>query len=235
MRQVTLCYLAFAAFVLAGCGGNGSGSATLWVTRDRGHVVLLVARVPAGLTAMQALERKSKIETSYGGRFVDAIDHVKSAPHHDWFYFVNGIDGDRSAVEVRLARRRQSVVGLPLVAAAERGAGRRRRVSTAVPARPRGRGRARAGRGTTCEARPRPRRRRSAAGQLRARVAPRGRFPRALDGHHFVIGPTAAAKLAGTSDRVSLPLRGPGMSSVPAAALLAALAIVSLARTAGGS
>jgi hypothetical protein len=88
-------------FVLAGCGGT-SGSATLWVTRDRGHVVLLVARVPAGLTAMQALERKADIKTSYGGRFVDAIGEVKTAPHHDWFYFVNGIDADRSAVEVRL-------------------------------------------------------------------------------------------------------------------------------------
>lgn len=101
-RQVTLCYLA-AVFVLAGCGGN-SGSATLRITRDRGHHVLLVARVPAGLTAMQALERKAKVKTSYGGRFVVAINGLTSASHRDWFYFVNGIEGDRSAVEVRLRR-----------------------------------------------------------------------------------------------------------------------------------
>ena len=99
-RQVTLCYLA-ALFVLAGCGGN-SGTATLKVTRDQGQHVLLVARIPAGLTAMQALERKTKVETSYGGRFVVAIDGLASAPHRDWFYFVNGTAGDRSAVEVRL-------------------------------------------------------------------------------------------------------------------------------------
>ena len=99
-RQVTLCYLA-ALFVLAGCGGN-SGSATLKVTRDRGQHVLLVARIPAGLTAMQALERKAKVTTSYGGRFVVAINGLASAPHHDWFYFVNGVEADRSAVEVRL-------------------------------------------------------------------------------------------------------------------------------------
>ena len=66
--------------------------------------MLLVARVPAGLTAMQALERKAKVETSYGGRFVVAINGLASAPHHDWFYFVNGIEADRSAAEVRLRR-----------------------------------------------------------------------------------------------------------------------------------
>ena len=87
--------------VLAGCGGSG-GSATLWVTRDRGQHVVLVARVPAGLTAMQALERKLKVKTSYGGRFVDAIDGVASAPRRDWFYFVDGVPPSRSAVEVRL-------------------------------------------------------------------------------------------------------------------------------------
>jgi hypothetical protein len=86
---------------LAGCGGGG-GNATLWVTRDRGQHVLLVARVPAGLTAMQALERKEKVKTSYGGRFVDAIDGVASAQQRDWFYFVNGVPPSRSAVEVRL-------------------------------------------------------------------------------------------------------------------------------------
>jgi hypothetical protein len=89
--------------LLAGCGGE-TGTATLRVTRDRGHDVLLVARVPAGLTAMQALERKAKIQTSYGGRFVVAINGLASAPHHDWFYFVNGVVGDRSAVEVRMHR-----------------------------------------------------------------------------------------------------------------------------------
>jgi hypothetical protein len=95
-----LAFLLVALF-LAGCGGE-SGTATLKITRDRGHDVLLVAPVPAGLTAMQALERKAKVTTSYGGRFVDSINGVASAPHHDWFYFVNGKVGDRSAVEIRL-------------------------------------------------------------------------------------------------------------------------------------
>ena len=89
--------------VLAGCGGGGGhGTATLRVTRDHGRQVLVVARVPAGLTAMQALERKTKVKTSYGGRFVVAINGVASAPHRDWFFWVNGKAGDRSAAEVRL-------------------------------------------------------------------------------------------------------------------------------------
>jgi hypothetical protein len=91
------------ALALAGCGGGG-GSATLWVTRDRGQNVLLVARVPAGLTAMQALERKADVKASYGGRFVDAIDGVASETQRDWFYFVNGVPPARSAVEVRLRK-----------------------------------------------------------------------------------------------------------------------------------
>ena len=64
---VVLCVL-----VLAGCGGD-RGSATLWVTRDRGEHVLLVARVPSGLTAMQALERKEDVKTSYGGRWANRV------------------------------------------------------------------------------------------------------------------------------------------------------------------
>ncbi len=97
MRRLALLLV----LVLAGCGGN-DGTATLKVTRDRGRHVLLVAHVPAGLTAMQALERKAKVQTSYGGRFVVAINGLASRPHHDWFYWVNGIEADRSAAEVRL-------------------------------------------------------------------------------------------------------------------------------------
>jgi hypothetical protein len=95
-----------AVLVLAGCGGGGDGEGTaqLWVTRDRGQTVLLQTTVPAGLTAMQALDRETDLETRYGGRYVQAIDGVAGdlARRRDWFYFVNGIEGDRSAAEVRL-------------------------------------------------------------------------------------------------------------------------------------
>ena len=60
-----------------GCGGeNEHGTATLWVTRDRGSHLVYSGTVPAGLTAMQALDRKLDITTRYGGRFVQSIGGV---------------------------------------------------------------------------------------------------------------------------------------------------------------
>jgi hypothetical protein len=93
------------AVALTGCGSvHTQGKATLWITRDRGARVVLVRTVPAGLTAMQALKRGAEVDTSYGGRFVQAIDGVKGSlsARRDWFYFVNGIEADRGAAEYRL-------------------------------------------------------------------------------------------------------------------------------------
>ena len=93
------------AVALVGCGGRAThGTATLWVTRDRGAHVLLVTTVPAGETAMQALSRKVKLETRYGGRFVQAIDGLGGSltSRRDWFYYVDGVAPDRGATEVRL-------------------------------------------------------------------------------------------------------------------------------------
>jgi hypothetical protein len=88
----------------AGCGAaaGGSGHATVWVTRDRGQVVLHRAKVPAGLTAMQGLARVAKLETRYGGRYVLAVDGVKEGGAHAWFYYVNGYLADRGAAAYRL-------------------------------------------------------------------------------------------------------------------------------------
>jgi hypothetical protein len=92
--------------LLAGCGSSreGEGTATLWVTRDRGAHVLYEGTVPAGLTVMQALDERADLETRYGGRFVQAIDGLEGslAEGRDWFYFVNGVSADRSAAEYRL-------------------------------------------------------------------------------------------------------------------------------------
>jgi hypothetical protein len=93
-----------AAALLAGCGGGGHGRATVWITRDQGKTLLLVKRVPAGETAMQALDRSAKIDTRYGGRFVESINGLAGSvsSRHDWFYFVNGIEATRGAVDYRL-------------------------------------------------------------------------------------------------------------------------------------
>jgi Domain of unknown function (DUF4430) len=90
---------------LAGCGNvGGHGTATIWITRDRGTHVLLQRTVPAGLTAMQGLDRVAHIKTRYSGRFVQAIDGVEGSltARRDWFYFINGYEADRSAAEYRL-------------------------------------------------------------------------------------------------------------------------------------
>jgi hypothetical protein len=102
LRLVAVCAV---AALLGGCGAGGdSGTAHVWITRDRGRHVLAVHTVPAGLTAMQALDRVAEIKTRYGGRFVQSIGGLSGnlGARRDWFYFLNGLEGDRSAAEVRL-------------------------------------------------------------------------------------------------------------------------------------
>jgi hypothetical protein len=100
-------FLLAAALATAGCGGaeaGKGGTATLWVTRDRGAETLVDAKVGSGQTLLRALKSVADVETRYGGRYVQSIDGVEGdiAAQRDWFFFVNGIEGDRSAVEVRL-------------------------------------------------------------------------------------------------------------------------------------
>ena len=102
----TVAALLLAVLALAGCGGEegAAGEATLWVTRDRGADVLVDAKVDAGQTLLRALRSEVDVETRYGGRYVQAIEGVEGslADQRDWFWFLNGIEGDRSAAEIRL-------------------------------------------------------------------------------------------------------------------------------------
>ncbi len=96
------------AVALAGCGGVGpsaaDGTARLWVTRDRGASVLVDVDVPAGQSLLRALRSETDVETRYGGGYVQSIDGVEGSGrrHQDWFWFVNGMAGDRSASSYRL-------------------------------------------------------------------------------------------------------------------------------------
>lgn len=101
LRLLAVCA---AAVLSAGCGADGGGTAQVWITRDRGRHVIEMRSVPAGLTAMQALDRVADVKTRYGGRFVQSIGGLQGslAARRDWFYFVNGIEADRSAAELRL-------------------------------------------------------------------------------------------------------------------------------------
>jgi hypothetical protein len=93
---------------LAGCGATkpstADGTARLWVTRDRGQEVLVETTVPAGQTLLRALRSKASVTTRYGGGFVQSIEGVEGSAGQqaDWFWFVNGLAGDRSAASYRL-------------------------------------------------------------------------------------------------------------------------------------
>lgn len=92
--------------LLAGCGGSGGeeGTAQLWVTRDRGAQLLVEAKVDAGQTLMRALAAEADVETRYGGRYIQAVNGIEGDldAQRDWFWFVNGYEGDRSAASYRL-------------------------------------------------------------------------------------------------------------------------------------
>jgi Domain of unknown function (DUF4430) len=89
-----------------GAGESDSGGAALAVTRDFGARVLVHERtdeVPGAETAMRFLQRHAEVETGYGGRFVEAIDGIRSGSRRgqqrDWFYYVNGIEAGKGAAE----------------------------------------------------------------------------------------------------------------------------------------
>jgi len=76
----------------------------LWVTRDRGAELLVDAEVDAGQTLLRALAAEADVETRYGGRYVQSVNGIEGSlgKQRDWFWFVNGYEGDRSAASYRL-------------------------------------------------------------------------------------------------------------------------------------
>jgi hypothetical protein len=93
------------AFAVAGCGGaREHGTATLWVTRDDGAIVVYAGTVGAGSDGIRTVERKLRVTTRYGGRYMQSVDGISGSlgAQKDWFYFVNGVEGSVSAVDVKL-------------------------------------------------------------------------------------------------------------------------------------
>jgi hypothetical protein len=88
---------------------DGSGATEVTVTRDFGAKRLLrssARSIPGGETVMRFLQRHADVETRYGGRFVNAIEGLRSGSdggrRQDWFYYVNGVEADVGAAERKL-------------------------------------------------------------------------------------------------------------------------------------
>jgi hypothetical protein len=108
---VTLRLLAalLAALALAGCGLGpgkarpGGTGVELRVTRDFGQRLLAGERRPQvrqGESVLGLLKSRRRVETAYGGGFVQSIDGLEGEGRdggRDWFYFVNGIEAEVGA------------------------------------------------------------------------------------------------------------------------------------------
>ncbi|MCW2954483.1 MAG: hypothetical protein JWQ48_3653 [Conexibacter sp.] len=100
------------AVVVAGCGlgaGSGSTEARLLVTQDFGAKVIgarIVQDAPSSDTVMRLLARNFTVKTRYGGGFVESIDGLAGGTANgrkvDWLFYVNGIQSDKGAAEVKL-------------------------------------------------------------------------------------------------------------------------------------
>jgi uncharacterized protein DUF4430 len=105
--------LALAALAAGGCGlgaGSKTGEVTLTVSRDFGGDRLQPPRTEDahdGETVMRLLQSHYDVKTRYGGGFVQEIDGVGGghANGHrvDWFYYVNGLQGDQGAAQRKLS------------------------------------------------------------------------------------------------------------------------------------
>ena len=104
--------LAALALALGGCGfGAGTsapGAAQLDVTRDFGRQHFQPARlvhIHESDTVMRFLQATHKVDTRYGGGFVQSIDGLSGnrAGQVDWFFYVNGIESGVGAADFGLS------------------------------------------------------------------------------------------------------------------------------------
>jgi hypothetical protein len=60
--------------------------------------------VPAGSDGIRTVEGNLKVTTRYGGRYLQSVNGIAGSlsEQRDWFFYVNGIEGDRSAAEVTI-------------------------------------------------------------------------------------------------------------------------------------
>jgi len=112
-RALTAIACAAVVALTSGCGlGEGDerpGGASLRVTRDFGRAQLGSASTGTlreGGTVMRFLRSEFEVETRFGGGFVQSIDGLTGqgpSGRRDWFFFVNGVEGEVGAAEYELS------------------------------------------------------------------------------------------------------------------------------------
>jgi hypothetical protein len=107
-----------AALFVGACGSNGDSGAEnqpaatapakqaeVLVTQGCGRTIVVnKKKVPAGQTAMRALQTIADVETDEGGRFVTAIEGVEQDTDKQlaWLFYVNGEMAEKGAAEIKL-------------------------------------------------------------------------------------------------------------------------------------
>lgn len=94
----------------AACGSSvaappsGPRAAVVTISEGFGGRVLARARAAPGQSALTALRRMARVDTRYGGRFVQSIDGLAGDQSHGmaWLYFVNGIQAGVGAGDYTL-------------------------------------------------------------------------------------------------------------------------------------
>lgn len=101
-----------AAFALGGCSVGTGAPATslrLLVTEDFGAVTVDDLDEPKSSssdTVLRLLQRNEKVETRFGGGFVQSIagraGGKEDGRPYDWFYYVNGVEAEKGAAAVKI-------------------------------------------------------------------------------------------------------------------------------------
>jgi hypothetical protein len=107
-----------AALFVGACGSNGdsgaenepaatvpAAQAEILVTESCGRTIVVnKKKVPAGQTAMRALQTIADVETDDGGKFVTAIEGVEqdTGKQLAWLFYLNGEMAEKGAAEIEL-------------------------------------------------------------------------------------------------------------------------------------
>jgi len=85
-------YWLLVAILVLGCIAAAPTDSTvrLVVSTDLGETVLINTQVTGSDNTISLLGMVSDVETTYGGKFVDSINGIRTRPDHAWFYYVNG-------------------------------------------------------------------------------------------------------------------------------------------------